>query len=221
MTSIRLSMAVAATAAALLVGCSLPEGEAGSDYDYEPIDFGAVGDVTPPGTELSFGDIAWVDKTSTVIDENGDEVELSGMIGITVHDVVAGEPSFFDQYSNSSDFEGYTPYFIVIQYQWDYEIPENTSPPLLALFPMSADGEDLEFLTGAVWSVSATSDECGISLPEYDPETQVGMRCVVGLSTDKPVEMLAYNGESYSAMVGTPGNEYLEAPVLWTAAASE
>lgn len=212
------AMTTFAAAAASLAGCSLL-GE--TEYDYQPVDFGAVGDLTPPATDLSFGEVAWVEQETEYTSSDGESETVAGIVGISVLDVVTGDASFFDQYANSDDFEGYTPYFIVLQFQWNYQAPFEQDPHGEAVFPLTADGEDLEFLTAGAFGRDATSEECPLKLPGYDPETNVGLQCVIGLSTDKPVELLEYNGEEYSALLASGDNEYLDAPIRWTAGSSE
>ena len=190
-------------AAVLLSGC----GE--ESYDYEPVDFGAPGEVTEPGTTLAFGEPAWLEHTFSA-----DSGEYTGVQGVTVLDIVAGDASMFDGYSNSEEFEGYTPYLIVTQFQFADDVPE--SPDTVDLFPMLADGGDAEWLTSGPITLAGPGDECGLNLPDYDEEKRTLLQCFVGLSnTDQAVASAEYVAESYTAMIATEGNEYLESPVTW------
>lgn len=101
-------------AAVLLSGC----GE--ESYDYEPVDFGAPGEVTEPGASLAFGEPAWLEHTFT-----GDGGDYTGVQGVSVLDITEGDASMFDEYANTEEFEGYTPYLIVTQYQFADDVPES------------------------------------------------------------------------------------------------
>lgn len=194
---------LAVAAAVLLSGC----GE--ESYDYEPVDFGAPGAVTEPGTSLAFGEPAWLEHTFT-----GDGGDYTGVQGVSVLDIIEGEASMFEEYANAEEFEGYTPYLIVTQHQFAADVPE--SPATVDLFPMLADGSDAEWLTSGPITLAGPGDECGLNLPDYDEENQLLLQCFVGLSSnDQVVASAQYFAESYTAMVATEGNEYLESPVSW------
>ena len=196
--------------AALAVAAGLALSGCGEEsYDYEPVDFGAPGEVTVPGTALALGEPAWLEHTFS-----GDSGDYTGVQGVSVLDIVAGDASMFDDYSNAEEFEGYTPYLIVTQFQFAADVPE--SPATVDLFPMLADGSDAEWLTSGVITLAGPGDECGLNLPDYDEENHTLLQCFVGLSnTDHPVASAEYIAESYTAMFATEGNEYLESPVSW------
>ena len=195
--------ALAAAAVVLLSGC----GE--ESYDYEPVDFGAPGEVTEPGTSLAFGEPAWLEHTFT-----GDSGDYTGVQGVSVLDITEGDASMFEEYANAEEFEGYTPYLIVTQHQFADDVPE--APATVDLFPMLADGSDAEWLTSGPITLAGPGDECGLNLPDYDEENHLLLQCFVGLgSNDQVVASAQYFAESYTAMVATEGNEYLEAPVSW------
>lgn len=194
---------LAVAAAVLLSGC----GE--ESYDYEPVDFGAPGEVTEPGASLAFGEPAWLEHTFT-----GDGGDYTGVQGVSVLDITEGDASMFDEYANTEEFEGYTPYLIVTQYQFADDVPE--SPATVDLFPMLADGSDAEWLTSGPITLAGPGDECGLHLPDYDEENHTLLQCFVGLSNnDQVVASAQYFAESYTAMVATDGNEYLDSPVSW------
>jgi len=56
----------------------------------------------------------------------------------------------------------------------------------------------------------------GFELPPFDEETNTAVSCFVGLSNSgQPVNGVEYNGEGYYSFVATPGNLYLESPIVW------
>jgi len=201
----RVAAALAVTAGVLLSGC----GE--ESYDYEPIDLGAPGDVTEPGTTLAFGEPAWLEHTFSTGTE-----DYTGVQGVTVLDVAAGDASMFEEYANAEEFDGYTPYLVVTQHQFAEDLPADVDPDTVDLFPMLADGTDAEWLTSGYVTLAGPGDECGLDLPDYDEETRTLLQCFVALSsTDEAVTAAEYLAEDYTAMMATEGNEYLEAPVTW------
>lgn len=181
-----------------------------TNYDATAVDFGEPGAVTPPGTPLAFGEPAWVNVTY----QDADQVEQTGGVGVAVLEVRPLDPSLFDGYTNAEEFAGYTPYAIITQHTWLFDMPdEYTNHPTVALLPMKEDGSGAEYLTGQ-WGFGASSN-CGLQFPEFDPETRTQVSCIVGLSQDLPVTTAQYNGESYSAIFATEGNQYVAAPLIW------
>lgn len=178
-------------------------------YDVTPVDFGAPGDVTPPGTPLTKGQPAWLNQTVTVGEE-----EITGGVGVTVLEVRELDPALFDQFNNAEEFAGYTPYAIITQHQWLYDVPEGNKPTTIDLFPVKEDGSDTEYLTSG-FSFNAPGDSCGLLLPEYDPETRTLVSCFVGLTTDLPITTAKYNGEGYYSIIASSDNQYFAAPLLW------
>ncbi|TDE90391.1 hypothetical protein EXU48_18230 [Occultella glacieicola] len=181
-----------------------------STYDVDAIDFGDPAAVTAPGTPLTLGQVAWVERTVTF-----GETEVTGTQGISVLQITESDPSLFDQYSNADEFADYVPYLIVTQQQWVGDVPEDETPPSADLFPLLADGADAEYLTSQ-FSFNSPGDECGLELPPFDESTGTAVSCFVGLSNSgQPVNGVEYNGEGYYSFVATPGNLYLEQPIIW------
>lgn len=184
-----------------------------TEYDVNAVDFGAPGTTTPPGTALAFGQPAWLNNTTTYYDEDSNEQTAEGGVGVSVLEVRALDAAMFEEYSNAEEFAGYTPYAIVIQFQWLYSLPDGEAPDAVDLFPLKEDGSDAEYLTGS-FGFGATN-ECGLLLPDYDPEANVAVTCMVGLSTDLPVTSAEYNGETYYSFVASSDNEYFSSPIIW------
>lgn len=182
------------------------------DYDVTAIDFGAPGAVTPPGSALTKGQAVWLNQTATYGDQ-----EITGPVGLSVLEVRQLEPSLFDQFNNAEEFAGYTPYAVITQHQWLYDIPADHEPVTVDLFPLKEDGSDAEYLTGGMFTTmfSSPGDLCGLQLPPYDAETKTLVSCWVALSPDLPVTQVKYNGETYGTMFADADNQYFNAPVVW------
>jgi hypothetical protein len=182
-----------------------------STFDVDAVDFGEPGAVTAPGTALTMGQVAWVERTVTFTDDT----EVTGTQGISVLQIIESDASLFEQYSNADEFADYVPYLIVTQQQWIGEVPADENPPSADLFPLLADGADAEYLT-TQFSFNSPGDACGLELPPFDEATNTAVSCFVGLSNSgQPVSGVEYNGESYYSFVATPGNLYLESPIVW------
>lgn len=184
-----------------------------TEYDVNAVDFGAPGTTTPPGTVLGMGQAAWLNNSTTYYDEESNEQTAEGGLGVSILEVRALDPSLFDRFSNAADFAGYTPYAIVVQFQWLYTLPNGEAPQGLDLFPLKEDGSDAEYLTGSYGF--GASNECGLLLPEYDPTTNIAVTCIVGLSQDLPVTTAEYNGETYFSVIAGSDNQYFPNPVTW------
>lgn len=186
--------------------------EPAADVDYAAVDLGEPGDPTEPGTDLAFGEAAWVERPVDPADEESETT----LVGVSVLDVVEGDPALFQSYSNAEEFDGYTPYLVVTQYRWTDAPVEGEDPAGVDLFPLAEDGTDLEYLTSGFSPFSGATDECGLTLPEYDAEAMQAVSCFVGLTTDEPVAVVEFNGEDYGAMFADAENEYFESPITWT-----
>lgn len=186
--------------------------EPAADVDYAAVDLGEPGEPTEPGTDLAFGEAAWVERPVDAADEESP----TALVGVSVLDVVEGDPALFDTYSNAEEFDGYTPYLVVTQYQWTEAPVDGEDPPTVDLFPLAEDGTDLEYLTSGFSPFSGATDECGLTLPEYDAEAMQALSCFVGLSTDAPVAVVEFNGEDYGTMFADAENAYFESPITWT-----
>lgn len=124
------------------------------------------------------------------------------------------DTSIFDQYDNAEEFAGYTPYAIVFQQQWFYDVPEGFDPMTTDLFPVKEDGADAEYLTGQ-FGFGAATNACGLQLPEYDEDTKTLVSCIIGLSKDLPATTAKYNGETYTSVIVSADNTYFAQPLTW------
>ena len=197
-----------------------PTAEPTPELDYEPIDMGtAPADMTAPGTALALGGVAWVAFEYTPADVEETEATaspeapvspdaspeasptaepLTSVAGISVLDVVEGDETYWERFSNPEDFVGRVPYFVVYQQNLDpAAFPDN--PARLDLWPQYGDGEDAEFV--AVFGVTRSTD-CGFELPDYDPATGVHVSCFIGIGeVERPIAQVAYNGLDQFALV--------------------
>ena len=180
------------------------------NHDVEAVDFGEPQAVTGPGTALALGAPAWLNQTYT----GADGAEATGGVGVSVLGIQKLDPKLFDQFSNAEEFEGYTPFGVIVQHQWLYEIPADTTPETIDLFPLGRDGADVQYLTSG-FAFSGPGDSCGLQLPDYDEENQIAVSCFVALGESEPVTAAEYNGESYTSFMASADNAYFPAPVVW------
>lgn len=179
-------------------------------HEVEAVDFGTPAAVTPPGTALTVGQPAWLNQTVTFGEE-----EVTGGVGVSVLAVRKLDPAIFDQFSNADEFAAYTPYAVVTQQQWLYDVPAGSSPQTVDLFPIAEDGTDAQYLTSG-FSLNSPGDSCGLLLPEYDEEQQILISCFVALAEEGVrVTSAEYNGETYQSFMASADNPYFPAPVTW------
>lgn len=177
-------------------------------YDAEKIDMGQAATATPPGTKVALRQPAWLPLSS----------DPDTIVGTSILDIIPGEPSFFERYPNVSDFDGYTPTFIVVQLQYpdDASAKARKLPPL---HPKLSDGEYAEWLQ----SSNAMSfeqvpglQECGLVLPTYDPETRTFVGCITATTRgDATVSLVEYDGEAYNAFFADDALGYFSDPVIF------
>ncbi|ROR95819.1 hypothetical protein EDD28_0381 [Salana multivorans] len=183
-----------------------------TNYAAEAVDFGEPGATTDPGTQLAFGQPAWVNQT-----ENFGEEETTGGVGVSILAIQELDASMFDDYENAEEFAGLQPYAIIYQVQWLYDAPEGYKPTSPALFPIHEDGSDAQYLVSGMFTTmfSSPGDSCGLQLPPYDEATRTLVTCMVGLGSGQPLVGAMFNGESYGAFFATDGNPYVGSPIVW------
>lgn len=182
------------------------------DWDLTAIDLGPAGTVTPPGTAVALGQPIWLNQTVTY-----DGQEITGAVGLSVREIRPLDPAMFEEFSNADEFEGYTPYAVITQHQWLYDIPAGSDPETVDLFPQKEDGSQAEYLTSSFAGMFASpGDLCGLQLPPYDEATKTLVSCWVALSPDLPVTKLEYNGEEYTSVMAAQDNQYFNAPIIWS-----
>lgn len=194
--------------------------------DYEPIDMGTPpAEMTAPGTAMALGQTAWVTfeyppggeepDTASPAPEASPTVEmLTSVAGVAVLDIVQGDQSYWDRFSNAEEFAGRIPYFVVHQEKRDVAaFPDGAVP--LDLWPQYADGTDAEFV--AITGVTR-SDDCGFELPEPDIANGIRVECFIAIGeADRPVTRVTYNGLDQFAIVYDETDIYVEQPLVWSA----
>lgn len=200
-------------------------------FDYEAIEMGTPpAEMTAPGTALALGDTAWVtfeyppdgeapqaeaEATASPAPEASPTVDmLTSVAGVAVLDIVEGDESYWERFSNAEEFAGRIPYFVVHQEKRDATaFPEETAT--LDLWPRFADGTDAEFV--AITGVTR-SDDCGFELPEVDVANGITVTCFVAIGEgDRPVTQVAYNGLDQFATIYDETDIYVEQPLVWSA----
>ena len=169
----------------------------------------APGDIVAPGTTLALGEPAVLHVQSG---QEGDDYYGYFVVETTVTEIVEGDPAIFDQFSNAADFEGYIPYYIILE----HEILSATGEPNANMIPTVrgrlADGTE----AGDVISFGGgLRDVCP---NEYYDEKVVGAvatTCKIALGeAGAPVTGASWHGDDY-ADGGYDENPYYDNPVIW------
>jgi hypothetical protein len=189
---------------AVLAGCA-PKNPAIAAL--EPIEFPDPVAVEP-GSELAFGEAAWVEQASA-----GE----SYLLGVAVLDIVEGEQWIWKNYENGDEFFDYTPYFVIVQRAWvdpdqKYDI---------SLYPLLADGSPGFLMeTDAFGAINpATCDDLGLGLPHLDDPAERFDCLLAAAPVGQSVTGVYYDGTFARESDNLDPTGYLDAPVLWTAGA--
>lgn len=162
-----------------------------------------------PGTELSFGDAAVLHDQ---VREEGEDYYAFGYVESTVTEIVAGDASFFDQFDDTEDYEGMTPYFIMSEHTVLYgegdEGATNLEPGFEGILDDGTPAQGLIVISTGIaecpneyfddFVTGATASTCNVALA---PEGQE----VTGAAWTGVREIDGGWGE----------NPYLDAPVIW------
>ncbi|WP_420113690.1 hypothetical protein [Pseudactinotalea sp.] len=183
------------------------------EFDVEAIDLGEPGE-TEPGTTLALGEPAWV--TTQVTPSDSDTAEDVQM-GLTLLDITEGSTDIWAGWETEDEFEGYTPYLMVLQYSYPDGLPEGVeSPPAPAIFPLLEDGSGASFIEAQNFGMGAgASDVCGYTLQGWDPETNTNVVCAVGLSDAGPITGGLFNGDNWSGILQGWDETYGNSPIIW------
>lgn len=182
-------------------------------YDVEAVDLGEPGE-TDPGSTLALGEPAWVTSSVTVPD--ADE-PVAVPLGLSLLQISEGDPGIWADWDNAEEFDGYTPYLLVLQYVFPEGLPDGVEePPTPAIFPILEDGTGAGFIQATTYGIGGgASDECGYQLQGWDPATSTLVMCAVGLSDGGPVTGGLFNGDAWSAVVTGMDEVYGSAPIVW------
>lgn len=187
-----------------------PVGDAAQETA-DPATTGEAGDfeTAAPGTEVAFGETAVLHAQER---EEGEEYYAFGYIESSVTEIVAGDASFFDQFDDTEEYEGMTPYFIMSEHTVLYaegdEGATNVEPGFEGILDDGSPAQGLIVISTGIsecpnhyfedFVTGATSTTCDVALaPEGQEVTGAawtGVREIDG---------------------GWDENPYLEAPVIW------
>lgn len=142
---------------------------------------------------------------------------------ISILQIDKGDPKIFDQWDNGEEFEGKTPYYVIMQ-----STATAGDPGQFAIFPTDQDGKPVEYVVnmlGQTEVASGTAD-CPIDLPKAKEGDTTTLTCIIGLA-DKGEEVTGgvYNGDVYSTSFAVPsfgdGGTYGNSPITWSPDAPE
>lgn len=183
------------------------------EVDVAAVDFGDPGE-TAPGTTVALGEPAWV-TTSVTPSGASEAVEVD--LGLSLLEVREGSTDIWAGWENAEEFAAFTPYLMVLQYAYPDGLPEGVDePPAPAIFPLLEDGSGASFIESQNFGLgTGASDECGLVLQGWDPETNTLVMCVVGLSDAGPITGGLFNGDEWSGFVQGMNQTYGSDPILW------
>jgi hypothetical protein len=189
--------------AALLGGCA-PQNPAIAAL--EPVDFPAPIAVEP-GTELGFGEAVWVEQVSA---------GQTYLLGVAVLDIVEGEQWIWKNFENGDELFDLTPYFVIVQRAW-LDADEKYD---ITLYPLLSDGSP-GFVgeTESFGAISpATCEDLNLGLPHLDDPTQRFDCLLTAAPQGLRVTGVYYDGTFAREQGNVDPTDYLDAPVVWTAA---
>lgn len=182
-----------------------------ADQTEAPAAGGAAGDfeTSAPGTEIAFGEPAVLHAQER---EEGGEYYAFGYIESSVTEIVKGDASFFEQFDDTEEYEGLTPYFILSEHEVLYaegdEGGTNLEPGFEGILDDGSPAQGLIVISTGIaecpndyfedFVAGATATTCNVALA---PEGQE----VTGASWTGVREI---DG-------GYDENAYLESPVIW------
>lgn len=182
------------------------------DLDAEAIDLAPAGPQTAAGTALDIGSPGWFETSGTI-----DGQELGGTVGITVLEIRELDASVLVALGNQEILDqGFVPYAVIFEHQWFYEAPEGyRHEPVQGLYPLLPEGVSAAFLS-TDGGITPALDMCGLSLPSYDEERQIGVDCMVALGeNDNAIVGMKFTGEKYGYAEASEGNPFVADPVTW------
>ena len=180
---------------------TVPEG---SETVVDAIEFPEP-EASAAGQTLAFGEPAWIP-----IDFEGTPT----FVGAAVLDIVEGDPSFFEMFSNADEFEGFVPYYVFVQRAWTDEEHRGD----LTLWPVFADLTDANYIETTTYGLG-TLTACGdFPVPEFENPNVEIIDCFVAASnTGEPVAGVRYDSTSKWSVFAPSGNPYYDAPIFWMA----
>lgn len=218
------------SAAALLGSAALALAACGASQpgeSFEALDLGEEGEITEPGTELSFGEPAWIEAE---VERDGETTTET--IGFTVRAVIERDRSLWDEFDNADEFADEVPWAIIVEQKFTGE-PYDTGlfgqgwfgtgeyPTTESAWPLTADDQTAELVYMQLGSSTEIGKACGVSLPTYDAETNTVMQCLLAVVPEgQELAGALFDGtEASTANQLTQSdpdeNPYFENPVVW------
>lgn len=173
----------------------------------QPTSVGAPpAEATALGTALKIGETAWITRDSS--DGAGE------LIGTTVRQVSAIDPASIKGFSDDAKLSGFTPYAVVVQYDWAAASEFDKTLRDVPVLPITADGEIAKWLANDMGNVAmGDADACGLTLPE--PTAGTALTCFVALSDGAEVVGAEYNGTSRGDFSIDKTHPYAQQPITW------
>lgn len=160
-------------------------------------------DVTRPGEKLAFDETAWFDSKT-----NSHEI-----LGTTVRDVVELDPKSIDGFSGNPEFDQFTSYGVIVQYDWKPKDSADAGRQPIVIEPFDAAGDGAPQLANSIGMTAlGSANSCGVQLPENRAGTM--MSCVVAMGTSNPIVGARYIGATSPG--GVAFGPYATDPVTWT-----
>ena len=182
-----------------------------ADQTEAPAAGGAAGDfeTSAPGTEIAFGEPAVLHAQER---EEGEEYYAFGYIESSVTEIVKGDASFFEQFDDTEEYEGLTPYFILSEHEVLYAEGDEGGTNLQPRFEgILDDGSPAQGLI----VISTGIAECPNDYFEDFVAGATATTCNVALAPEgQEVTGAAWTGVR-EIDGGYDENAYLESPVIW------
>lgn len=192
-----------ALAGLLLSGCS------GAAPEFAPTPVGEPpSEPTAAGATLGLGETAWI-----LDDAEGASGEL---VGTTVREIRELDPAAIDGFEDEPDFAGYTPYAVVVQYNWPIAGEKDLQNLDVPVLPIDETGEITRWLANDIGNVAmGDADACGIALPEPVAGSGENLECFVALSNTGPVAGAVYNGTDRGDVFLDEDHPFAATPITW------
>lgn len=162
-----------------------------------------------PGTELAFGEPAVLHAQER---EKGEEYYAFGYIESSVTEIVKGDASFFDQFEDTEDYQGMTPYFIMSEHEVLFaegdEGATNVEPGFEGILDDGSPAQGLIVISTGI-------TECPNEYFEDFVAGATATTCNVALAPEgQEVTGAAWTGVR-EIDGGFDENAYLASPVIW------
>jgi hypothetical protein len=202
--SLAMPLAVLITTSVALTGCSAFS----SDFEHED-PTGVPSSYTEAGAVLELDEAALIANDEPSVD-----------IAISIREAKELDKSFYDELSNGEDFEQYTPYVVVVQYDTLDEFDKDSRPSFKGLGGILESGELAGALVNDSSGLASAQSVCPYSLSSTNGgDGTWRLDCIIFLVPEgDSLSSLAYYGYSPYSTIGliARGAEgFDENPILW------